>query len=251
MNMKKILHFFKHHREIAADPTENESETFILTKDEKALVNGAVREVKAGKKYIASTEVTGIKGDPFSACFGVITLNEQEKEVKRQIRFLDNFSGTKQSIKLPFHASTNHILLMYRINTETPTTSNIKLNLLPIDKIKIAVGGQEDNLMDSFDPKLTSAWLKFGDINIHSPEPISSMSNRVDVSSRISFMDVMYTTDPIRYFKAGKEVIKLIESALRLIGNAVDIKKILDMACGHGRILRYLKAYFPGAQITA
>ena len=33
--------------------------------------------------------------------------------------------------------------------------------------------------------------------------------------------------------------------------DVADVKRILDLPCGHGRVLRYLSAAFPEAEITA
>jgi SAM-dependent methyltransferase len=51
------------------------------------------------------------------------------------------------------------------------------------------------------------------------------------------------------YFQAGEDALKNVLWALR---DDVDkVKKVLDMPCGYGRVLRWLKVYFPEAEMTA
>lgn len=65
----------------------------------------------------------------------------------------------------------------------------------------------------------------------------------------ISPNDAMYA-DKDHYFRVGQEALKCIKLAMLTVGKE-DIKNILDLPCGHGRVLRMLKAAFPNAQITA
>ncbi|WP_165067124.1 class I SAM-dependent methyltransferase [Paludisphaera rhizosphaerae] len=63
--------------------------------------------------------------------------------------------------------------------------------------------------------------------------------------------DEMFTS-PDHYFGVGRSALACIDLALR--GAATkpsDVKRILDLPCGHGRVLRYLRAAFPEAEITA
>src|SRR5439155_23668500 len=41
-----------------------------------------------------------------------------------------------------------------------------------------------------------------------------------------------------------------IKAAMRAVGKT-ELQRILDLPCGHGRVLRYLKAAFPDAHLTA
>lgn len=54
------------------------------------------------------------------------------------------------------------------------------------------------------------------------------------------------------YFAVGQSMLKCVKLAL-LAANKPDsqIKRILDLPCGHGRMLRTLKAAYPEAEITA
>ena len=54
------------------------------------------------------------------------------------------------------------------------------------------------------------------------------------------------------YFRVGKSAIDSIHLGLRRAGiEASEVKRVLDLPCGHGRVLRYLRASFPEAEITA
>jgi SAM-dependent methyltransferase len=66
------------------------------------------------------------------------------------------------------------------------------------------------------------------------------------VITEISPRDDMYRGNPDFYFRCGSEAIERIrESGIE------NPKRILDFACGHGRVLRALKDAFPKAHLTA
>ena len=77
-----------------------------------------------------------------------------------------------------------------------------------------------------------------------------------DVVRTVSPNDSMYSVDkdrgahPERYFRWGPEALHRIELAL-LAADKSDVQRILDLPCGHGRVLRTLKAAFPEAEVTA
>ena len=68
--------------------------------------------------------------------------------------------------------------------------------------------------------------------------------------SRISPDDGMYKGDGNHYFRVGLSAIHCIEAAVTSAGN-VHPKQILDLPCGHGRVLRFLVHRFSEAAITA
>lgn len=70
------------------------------------------------------------------------------------------------------------------------------------------------------------------------------------VESRISPGDGMYTGDGGHYFKVGLDAIRCIESAIDA-AELSSVTRILDLPCGHGRVLRFLVNRFPKATITA
>jgi SAM-dependent methyltransferase len=62
--------------------------------------------------------------------------------------------------------------------------------------------------------------------------------------------DRMYRYNPAYYFQAGRDALRCIRLAM-IAGQVESIQSILDLPCGHGRILRALKAAFPEAELTA
>jgi SAM-dependent methyltransferase len=79
---------------------------------------------------------------------------------------------------------------------------------------------------------------------------MSATADPLRFIEEISPNDAMFKGNREHYFEVG-------QSALRCIGHAMDaankreVRRILDLPCGHGRVLRALKAAFPGAALTA
>ncbi len=70
------------------------------------------------------------------------------------------------------------------------------------------------------------------------------------IESRISPNDGMYKGDGNHYFKVGLSAIHCIDAAIAAAG-IDEPKGILDLPCGHGRVLRFLAHRFPKADLTA
>jgi len=70
------------------------------------------------------------------------------------------------------------------------------------------------------------------------------------IESRISPNDGMYKGDGNHYFKVGLSAINCIDKAIAAAGLG-DPKRVLDLPCGHGRVLRFLVQRFPDASFTA
>jgi SAM-dependent methyltransferase len=71
------------------------------------------------------------------------------------------------------------------------------------------------------------------------------------VSVDISHRDGMHTGNVGRYFHVGLSAIRCIDHALAQCKPQPDIKTILDMPSGYGRVLRFLSQRFPQVRITA
>jgi SAM-dependent methyltransferase len=81
---------------------------------------------------------------------------------------------------------------------------------------------------------------------------ISLNVSEADVIRQISPNDRMFQGSADHYFGVGRSVLGVIGHSLAAAHKPVaDVKRILDLPCGHGRILRYLQAAFPKAGITA
>ena len=70
------------------------------------------------------------------------------------------------------------------------------------------------------------------------------------VESRISPRDTMYTGDGAHYFKVGLSAMRAVEAASRA-ANLTSVGHVLDLPCGHGRVLRFLVRRSPQAHFTA
>ena len=70
------------------------------------------------------------------------------------------------------------------------------------------------------------------------------------IDSRISYEDGMYAGNGDHYFRVGLSAIQCINQALSQT-RIEPIRKILDLPCGYGRVLRFLVHRFSNARITA
>lgn len=70
------------------------------------------------------------------------------------------------------------------------------------------------------------------------------------VSSRIYHNDGMYYGDGAQYFRVGLSAMHGIDEAVKRAGLQA-INNILDLPCGGGRVLRFLRMRFPEAKLTA
>jgi SAM-dependent methyltransferase len=62
----------------------------------------------------------------------------------------------------------------------------------------------------------------------------------------------MFTGDAEVYFSVGRSALRCINVSLMAAGiEPVSVRTILDLPCGHGRVLRHLSEAFPDADITA
>jgi SAM-dependent methyltransferase len=71
-----------------------------------------------------------------------------------------------------------------------------------------------------------------------------------DVIREISPRDAMYGGDESAYFTSGDSALRCIRLAMSAAGVETP-RRILDLPCGHGRVLRSLKAAFPEAALIA
>jgi len=105
-------------------------------------------KVSKEKLYETSTQFIGKSGEAFCAYFGVIFLDDKNEEKKRIIKWFNDFSGQKQQIKIVFKPLTEKIILIYRINNETPVTSEINVDIEPIENVIVK---ETNSSKESFD----------------------------------------------------------------------------------------------------
>jgi SAM-dependent methyltransferase len=70
------------------------------------------------------------------------------------------------------------------------------------------------------------------------------------VNGDISGEDGMFAGSRDHYFAVGESALHCIEVSMFAAG-IKTFESILDLPCGHGRVLRHLQSAFPGAQLTA
>jgi SAM-dependent methyltransferase/predicted O-methyltransferase YrrM len=66
------------------------------------------------------------------------------------------------------------------------------------------------------------------------------------VDTRVSPHDTMYVGNGAHYFSVGASALRCIESLA-----PSGPRRVLDMPCGHGRVLRFLKQRYPDAALVA
>jgi SAM-dependent methyltransferase len=71
-----------------------------------------------------------------------------------------------------------------------------------------------------------------------------------NVSTNIAPEDGMYAGNKDHYFHVGQSALQSIRLALLASGKG-QLKRLLDFPCGHGRVLRMIRAAFPEAELTA
>jgi len=69
------------------------------------------------------------------------------------------------------------------------------------------------------------------------------------VIEEISDRDTMFR-DRDRYFRLGRNALDCIRLCMTAAGKT-RVQRILDLPCGYGRVLRWIKAEFPAAQLGA
>jgi SAM-dependent methyltransferase len=70
------------------------------------------------------------------------------------------------------------------------------------------------------------------------------------VEPGISTGDGMYIGDGEHYFRVGLSAIRCIDEAIAA-ARLGPVRRVLDLPCGHGRVLRFLAHRFPQAEIVA
>lgn len=70
------------------------------------------------------------------------------------------------------------------------------------------------------------------------------------VETRISPNDRMYIGNGVDYYRVGLSAIDCIEQAL-IAAKVNTVRNVLDLPCGHGRVLRFLVHRFPEARFIA
>ena len=70
------------------------------------------------------------------------------------------------------------------------------------------------------------------------------------VSRTISAHDKMFEKAAAAYLYAGAVAMQLIRQCLTAVGTP-EVRRVLDFGCGHGRVMRVLRAAFPDGELVA
>jgi SAM-dependent methyltransferase len=84
--------------------------------------------------------------------------------------------------------------------------------------------------------------------------PMSALYGQAALFERVSKQvlptDSMYAGNPVHYFSVGASAMAMIARALELADVPINsVERVLDYACGYGRVLRWLRAAFPNAYV--
>lgn len=133
----------------------------IIPKNEKLLFNSPPFKIESNQKYTVDVYVTGIKGSKGSMYLTSIILGKSSREIKRYIRWIDDFSGKikKYSMTFPTPEKSEQCIIGYRANTETPVKTDLEIEFDNILSYKIKdvsndIQDQFDNLDDCKAPIL-------------------------------------------------------------------------------------------------
>lgn len=108
-------------------------------------------------------------------------------------------------------------------------------------------------------PTHARLWLKARLVPLRVQRDRARLAGTLDVSSReflnlvnstVSPSDDMYWADTTNYLYIGLTAMRCIERILEKVPG-LQIKNVLDLPCGYGRVLRFLVERFPNARFTA
>lgn len=98
-----------------------------------------------------------------------------------------------------------------------------------------------------------SGWQHYRMHGAREGRPWPAQPNRLDgVVRDIAPTDGMFIGNTEHYFDVGESAVRCIYRGLAAAGRApAAIRRILDLPCGHGRVLRFIRRGFPQAHLTA
>ena len=94
---------------------------------------------------------------------------------------------------------------------------------------------------------MIAAPVSTADLLAHHARELAAAQERVD--TEISPRDAMFVGHREAYFLVGRSALTVVTAALIAAGKH-EVGTILDLPCGHGRVLRMLRARFPSARIV-
>ncbi|PLX84431.1 MAG: hypothetical protein C0617_08075 [Desulfuromonas sp.] len=121
-----------------------------VSKEENYIFNTAGFEVSGGKECLVKLSIKGVNGSPYSFYFCVCILDEAGKEIKRFIKWVDDFSGKSKKYSLVFSVPemAHKAVLGYRGNVEGADKSDLSLALPDLSENCLR---QVEGLPETFD----------------------------------------------------------------------------------------------------
>jgi len=112
--------------------------SITVSKDNTFVLNSDKKRVFPNKTYKIIFKCVGMRGDPYSSYFSIFTLDSEGNEIKRFVKWINDFSENQKDYVLIFKTPdlTENIIIGYRINTETPVRSNVEINYEGFDSIR-------------------------------------------------------------------------------------------------------------------
>jgi len=114
-----------------------------ITKDEKFFDNSNKISIEPNQQYRIITNIIPIKGRPYSAWFGVILFDSNDKDISRHIRWIDLFDGKEKNYSIIFttNPKARIAVITFRVNLATPIRSDVEVQFqksasLNLEKVK-------------------------------------------------------------------------------------------------------------------
>lgn len=98
-----------------------------------------------------------------------------------------------------------------------------------------------------------SAWQHYELHGAREGRPWLAQPDRLaGVLATIAPDDEMFAGNRDHYFDVGESALRSIDAALAMAGvRSEQVRRVLDLPCGHGRVLRFLRRRFPTAELVA
>lgn len=117
-----------------------------------------------------------------------------------------------------------------------------------LDRVKGAVG---DHVLARVPDRIADPLRAAARRRRHAAAVREQRDRGLDVLPTIDPADEMLVPrDPGHYFRVGASGLAAVERSLAEVGVG-SVERLLDVPCGHGRVLRFLRARWPEARITA
>lgn len=103
----------------------------ICSAEEEYSLDAPPFPIKENQQYRVTIKVLGKRGLKYSAYLSVALFDSKNRERKRYIRWLNDFSGNNTEVTVTFTSppESTKAIIGYRINAETPVRSNIEIEL--------------------------------------------------------------------------------------------------------------------------